>query len=30
MSDLDKNSAKLQELREGLAKFAGEKDFSDF
>ena len=30
MSELDKNSAKLQELREGLAKFAGEKDFSDF
>ena len=30
MSELDKNTAKLHELREGLAKFAGEKDFSDF
>jgi len=30
MSELDKKSAKLHELREGLAKFAGEKDFSEF
>lgn len=30
MSDLDKKTAKLHELREGLAKFAGEKDFSEF
>ena len=27
---LDKNTAKLQELREELQKFAGEKDFSEF